>query len=208
MSFALYILKSKLGACLGKHFLSLNFRHSIFITYQSYLITHHSSLIFSHSFGNITFIFITQFFHTIHGSHTCQLVQYFFFSVTNSPKLILLKKKKKLNGQPRKRKKRVKRWSKVTAVGPICVFNYSIAIELWVMETKNSQKLFSVSITHNSKIRELSDGNRVIVCQTNFFAMGPIIFELWVIKIENWVIKKPNPNRLLYTSLYVVFFNQ
>ena len=32
-----------------------------------------------------------------------------------------------------------------------------------VMETENSQKLFSVSITHNSKIRELSDGNRVIV---------------------------------------------
>ena len=30
------------------------------------------------------------------------------------------------------------------------------------METENSQKLFSVSITHNSKIRELSDGNRVL----------------------------------------------
>ena len=32
-----------------------------------------------------------------------------------------------------------------------------------VMETENSQKLFSISITHNSKIRELSDENRVIV---------------------------------------------
>ena len=30
------------------------------------------------------------------------------------------------------------------------------------MKIENSQKLFSVSITHNSKIRELSDGNRVI----------------------------------------------
>ena len=30
------------------------------------------------------------------------------------------------------------------------------------METENSQKLFSVSITHNSKIRELSDENRVM----------------------------------------------
>ena len=38
------------------------------------------------------------------------------------------KKKKKLNGQPKKRKKKVKRWSKVAAVGPLCVFNYNIAI--------------------------------------------------------------------------------
>ena len=27
--------------------------------------------------------------------------------------------------------------------------------------------------------------------------MGPTIFELWVMKTENWVIKKPNPNGLL-----------
>ena len=39
------------------------------------------------------------------------------------------------------------------------------------METENS--LFSVSITHNSKIRELNDGNKVIVCQTTFL--------LWVL---------------------------
>ena len=30
------------------------------------------------------------------------------------------------------------------------------------MKTENSQKLFSVSITHNSKIRELSDRNKVM----------------------------------------------
>ena len=55
------------------------------------------------------------------------------------------------------------------------------------METENSQKLFSVSITHNSKIRELSDENRVMetelwkqsYCLPNkLFAMGPTIFEL------------------------------
>ena len=46
------------------------------------------------------------------------------------------------------------------------------------METENSQKLFSVSITLNSKIRELSDGNRVIVLINNLFDMGPTIFEL------------------------------
>ena len=49
------------------------------------------------------------------------------------------------------------------------------------METENSQKLFSVSITHNSKIRELSDGNRVIVFQTNFLLWVPpfLSYELW-----------------------------
>ena len=50
------------------------------------------------------------------------------------------------------------------------------------METENSLWLFSVSITHNSKIRELSDGNRVMKTELSFgqnlFAMGPTIFEL------------------------------
>ena len=36
------------------------------------------------------------------------------------------------------------------------------------MKIENSQKLFSVSITHNSKIRELSDGNRVIETELLF----------------------------------------
>ena len=36
------------------------------------------------------------------------------------------------------------------------------------METENSQNVFSVSITHNSKIRELSDGNRVIETKLSF----------------------------------------
>ena len=55
-----------------------------------------------------------------------------------------------------------------------------------VMETENNQKLFSVSITHNSKIRELSDGNRVIVCQTNFLLWVPpfLSYELWKQRIE------------------------
>ena len=36
------------------------------------------------------------------------------------------------------------------------------------METENSLKLFSVSITHNSKIRELSDGNKVMKTELLF----------------------------------------
>ena len=54
------------------------------------------------------------------------------------------------------------------------------------METKNSKNVFSVSITHNSKIRELSDGNRVIVCQTDIELWVPsfLSYELWKLRIE------------------------
>ena len=72
-------------------------------------------------------------------------------------------------------------------MGPVCVFNYNIAIELWIMETENSQKLFSVSITHNSKIRELSDGNRVMETELLFakqtFCYGSHYF--WVMSYGN-----------------------
>ena len=59
------------------------------------------------------------------------------------------------------------------------------------METENSQKLFSISITYNSKIRELSDGNRVMETelsfgQTTFLLWVPpfLSYELWKQKIE------------------------
>ena len=62
------------------------------------------------------------------------------------------------------------------------------------METENSQKLFSVSITHNSKIRELSDGNKKLKTelwlakQTFFLELRcvPPFFriELWKLRIE------------------------
>ena len=59
------------------------------------------------------------------------------------------------------------------------------------METENSQKLFSVSITHNSKIRELSDGNRVmetklLFAKQPFLSWVPPFFsnELWKLRIE------------------------
>ena len=89
-------------------------------------------------------------------------------------------------------------------MGPLCVFNYNIAIELWVMETENSQNMFSVSITHNSKIRELNDGNRVMNFPYNLFAIGPTIFELWVMEIEIWVMEIAKPN----TPLVFFFFKK
>ena len=61
------------------------------------------------------------------------------------------------------------------------------------METENSQKLFSLSITQNSKIRELSDGNRVMETelsfgQTTFLLWVPpfLSYELWELRIESW----------------------
>ena len=53
------------------------------------------------------------------------------------------------------------------------------------METENNQNVFSVSITHNSKIKELSDGNKKLetelwLAKQTFFLrieMGPTIFE-------------------------------
>ena len=59
------------------------------------------------------------------------------------------------------------------------------------METENSLWLFSVFITHNSKIRELSDGNRVMETelsfgQTTFLLWVPpfLSYELWKLRIE------------------------
>ena len=56
------------------------------------------------------------------------------------------------------------------------------------METENSQNVFSVSITHNSKIRKLSDGNRVLMHQTNIeLWVSPFLsYELWKLRIELW----------------------
>ena len=91
----------------------------------------------------------------------------------NRPNSQLRRKKKNRTANPDKKgkkKSKVKSCGWILFVGPLCVFNYNIAIELWVIEIENSQNVFSVSITHNSKIRELGDGNRVIVCQTTFLS--------------------------------------
>ena len=142
---------------------------------------------------------------------------FFFFQYPKSPKLILKKKKiqtananpererkkqknknctanprpkkkeQTANANPGKKKKSVKKWSKVAAMGPLCVFNYNIVIQLWIIKTENNQKLFSVSITHNSKIRELSNENRVMETELLFtkqtFCYGSHHF--WVMSYGN-----------------------
>ena len=102
-----------------------------------------------------------------------------------------MKKKTEQLTQEKKEKKKVKIGQKlrlVLFVGPLCMFNYNIAIELWVMETENSQNVFSVSITHNSKIKELSDGNKVMKTELSFakqpFCYG--FYHFWVMSYENW----------------------
>ena len=86
---------------MGKVFSSLNFRHPSLITHHSFFHTHlTTSLLFSSLNFFILFMGPTPASRYI-----------FFFSVPNSPKLIL-KKKKKLNGQPRKRKEKKKKKKK------------------------------------------------------------------------------------------------
>ena len=126
----------RLSGCLDVFFWSLNFRHSSLIT-----LKYHVCLAPS-----------LNIFHTICEPHTCHPVQLFFFQYLNSPNLVKKKKKKKPKkaNQEKKGEKKVKSCGWVLFVGLLCVFNYNIAIELWVMETENSQNVFLVFITHNS----------------------------------------------------------
>ena len=58
--------------------------------------------------------------------------------------------------------------------GWVCRFNYENAIENWVLEIENTSNVFSVFITHHSKIRELSDGNNDSkLIQTNAHSWDP-----------------------------------
>ena len=103
----------------------------------------------------------------------------------------------------------VKRCGWVLFVGPLCVFNYNIIIKLWVMETENSQNMFSISITHNSKIRKLSDRNRVMeielwTSQTTFllWVLQFLSYELWKLKYEWWkLLNQTSPKYLCPMNL-------
>ena len=113
------------------------------------------------------------------------------------------KKKKEPNSQPRRRKEKksqkvIKRCSRVLFVGSLYVFNYNIAIELWVIETENRQNVFSVSITHNSKIRELSDRNRVMDFPNKLFVMVPpfLSYELWKLRYKLWKLLNLTPPKI------------
>ena len=62
------------------------------------------------------------------------------------------------------------------------------------METENSQNVFSISITHNSKTRELSDENRIMKTELSFakqpFCHGSHYF--WVMSYGNWELSYGN----------------
>ena len=112
-----------LRACLGKHFSSLNFRHSISITHHSFFHTHlATSLLFSS----------LNFFTLFMGPTPVSQYSFFFFLVLNSPKLIYIKKKKKKkkkNSQPRKRKRKRK---KKEQRQPRKKKNFGQKLRLWV----------------------------------------------------------------------------
>ena len=88
------------------------------------------------------------------------------------------------------------------------------------METENSQNVFLISITHNSKIRELSDGNRVMEIelsfgQTTFLLWVPpfLSYELWKLRIELWkhlvqTVRIPNLNTNIEMRNVEIFESQ
>ena len=67
--------------------------------------------------------------------------------------------------------------------------------------------MFSVSITHNSKIRELSDGNRVIVYQTAFLLWVLLLlsYELWKLRIELPNLPIQTPPKQLPTFFFFLW---
>ena len=93
-------------------------------------------------------------------------------------------------------------------MGPLYVFNYNIKIELWVMKTENSQNVFSVSITHNSKIRKLSDENKVmetkLLCAKRILSYGSHHF--WVMSYGNWELSYGNKLSKQPLKFSVCFF--
>ena len=126
--------------CLVYFFSSLNFRHSSLITHHSKYPTRLApSITCHHSIFFILFV----------GPIPVTLCRIFFFSFSitepsekKKKEPNQWKKKEEPNCQPgeEREKKRVKSGQKVGLVlfvSPLCVFNYNIAIELWVMETEN-----------------------------------------------------------------------
>ena len=77
------------------------------------------------------------------------------------------------------------------------------------METENSQNMFSISITHNSKIRKLSNRNRVMeielwTSQTTFllWVLQFLSYELWKLKYELWkLLNQTSPKYLCPMNL-------
>ena len=57
------------------------------------------------------------------------------------------------------------------------------------MKTENSQNVFSISITHNSKIKELNDGNRVMETELSF-AKQPFCYESHHFLVMNYENRK------------------
>ena len=49
---------------------------------------------------------------------------------------------------------------------------------------------------------ETKTGNKVMKIQMDFSAMGPIIFELWVMETELWLMETENPNSPLVFSFH------
>ena len=128
----------------GFIFLSLNF-------YYISLITHNSSLNFSHLFGIITQFSLLNIIHTICGPMPVTRCSFFFWFLFSVTKLTLAKKKKKEN-QPRKKKKKLK---VVKSYGWYClriphvclITKMPLSYELWKQSYRLPNNLFAMGLT-------------------------------------------------------------
>ena len=103
------------------------------VTQFSSLITHHLKyhVFLAPSLTSHHSIFFTLFVGPIPITGAAfSFSFFFFFQYPNTLNPVKEKKKKERKPTPAQGKKKVKRWSKVAAVGPLYVFNYNIAIEL------------------------------------------------------------------------------
>ena len=111
-------------ACLVNYFSSLNFHHSLLITHNSSFITHHS--IFHTRLAPSPNFHHSIFFTLFVGPYMLVGVTFSLFFLSFGEFGYWKKKKKKKKPRTEDRsseKKKVKRWSKVAAVGPsMCVY--------------------------------------------------------------------------------------
>ena len=83
-----------------------------------------------------------------------------------------------------------------------------LSYELWKLKTAKSCFQFPLLITQklDNWVMETELRKQSYRLSNNLFAMGPTIFELWVMETKNWVTKKANPNApLIYSCDYWLY---
>ena len=140
---------------MGKHFSSLNFRHSIFITHHSFFHTHLAT----------SLLFLSLNFFTLFMDPTpvSRYSVFFFFLVPNSPKLILYIKKKTEPPTQEKKRKEKKKHKQPTPT----------------QEKKKKKKKHSQRQPRKKKKKKSGQKLRLWVPYVCLITILPLSYELW-----------------------------